>query len=92
MNLLVTLLLAAATMKGADGDYARLFDEPCTTTAGVFATMPEELRPMFKAAEVMFKGKLYAACYLPGEQVYFIDEEGDEYYINNDAFVPDVSA
>ena len=53
--------------------------DACTTKAGAFADMPEDLRSEFMAAKILWDGKNYAACWkaLDAATVYLVDETGD---------------
>ena len=76
------LALADMTFTDPQGNEIRLLEAPCTSKAGVLATMPEAARANAKAAWIKYEGKIYSACYvLRGRwglgQVLIVDETGD---------------
>jgi hypothetical protein len=84
---------AARTMEDGKGNSVRLSDEPCVSTAGVLATMPEKARKDFKAATIRWEDKDYAGCWTDtGTHYFIIDESGDNGHVNKRAFKEDVSA
>ncbi len=85
---------AGGLMRDERGNHVRTYDTPCTTKAGVFAELPDVLRPKFKAAEVLWDGKKYDACWtdLDPANVYVIDEAGDAGAIPRVRLVPEVGA
>ena len=93
LTLVSAFAFGASTAKDADTE-VRLEDGPCVTTAGVFANMPDEIRPTFKAAHVRWQGKDYAACWSMVDErtVYVVDESGDAGALPKSAFKDDVAA
>lgn len=102
MKWVIAMLLACAatvvsaeprTYKDDKGNYVRLTDDPCVSTAGVLSTIPSALRPELKAATIYWEGKLFAACYRDrGTQIDIIDESGDGGTVDARAFRKDIGA
>lgn len=98
--LLIAALLNSQSAFGAriisdeKGNHIRLTDEPCVSTAGIFATMTSRERPSFRRADIYWDGKGYAACWtdLGDGTVFVIDEEGDNANIDKRALKEEVQA
>ena len=79
----------AKTYTNGEGDSVILYEAPCTTTAGFFEDMPDNLRPQFKAAFVRWNGTEYQACWVLSHEKHFIvDETGDRGFIEDGPFSP----
>lgn len=75
---------ASYSLQSPDGDYLRLTDEPCPVASGWLK---------LKKAEMRWKGKEYAACWLAaGQDILIIDEAGDISSVPTRAFKRDTQA
>ena len=100
--LLAFLLLTFATTvdavpvwKDAEGNVVRLLDTPCVSKAGALVNIPPPTRQHMKAATVRWQGKDYVACWLPlsdGQNLFLIDESGDQGVVQKRSFVDEPGA
>lgn len=81
---------AVANYSTKDGDLLVLIDAPCTTTLGVFASMPEDLRPEFKAAALRWQGAVLEACWALSEdgKHLLVDQNGATGIVEGGPFQP----
>lgn len=84
---------ADMSLTDPQGNEIRLLEEPCTSRAGILATMPDAARANAKAAWTRFEGKIYSACYvLRGRWgnglVAIVDEAGEAGVMPAEIFKP----
>ena len=84
---------AGMVAKDRQGNAVWLYEDACTVGA-VLARIHVEHQARFKKADLLYKGKNYAACWAVGldGNIYVVDETGDTSAIPMQAFVPMVGS
>ncbi len=69
------------------GNSLTLLQKPCTSTQGSLAQISKETRKKAKAADLVYEGKKYKACYLnDGQMIYWADETGHQDVVPKELF------
>ncbi len=69
------------------GNSLTLLQGPCTSTQGSLAQISKETRKKAKAADLVYEGKKYKACYMDdGQMIYWADETGHQDIVPKELF------
>jgi hypothetical protein len=101
-TLLLAMLLAISNVAAANvvmratdtnGDYIRLFSQPCSNTV-ILTQTPPQYRERMQVGEASIGGKVYAICWLmrPDAKVGMLYEDGDSGLLPVQVFKPEVNS